>query len=109
MKKIIELLKKYKVYILGILLVVFFVRSCGRGVTITKMEKVEKVQIEEIDSLNGVIKIKTQKIDSFPEFLRLEKLNLHMDYDHYISKQDRGEQLMDLHMVVKDNIKDLQK
>jgi hypothetical protein len=109
MKKIIELLKKYKIYILGILLVVFFMRSCSRGVTISKMGKVDVTQIDKIDSLNGVITTKTQKIDSFPEFLRLEKLNIHMDYDHFISKQDRGEQLMELHMVVKDNIKQLQK
>ena len=109
MNKIIELLKKYNIYILAILLVVFFVRSCGRGVTISKLGKVEIQQVEKIDSLNGVITTKTQKIDSFPEFLRLEKLNLHMDYDHFISKQDRGEQLMELHMVVKKNIKVLQK
>jgi hypothetical protein len=29
--------------------------------------------------------------------------------DNYISKKDRGDQLMELHMVVKENIKKLEK
>ena len=52
---------------------------------------------------------KDQRIDSFPEILRQEKLNIHMGYDDYISKKDRGDQLMEIHMMVKDNIKELQK
>ena len=38
-----------------------------------------------------------------------EKLKIHTDYDNYISGKNRGEQLMELHMVVKDNIKNLEK
>mgnify|MGYP003650572886 FL=1 len=109
MEKIKELIKKYKLYILGGLLIVFFIRSCGRGVSISKMGKVDVAQVEEIDSLENTIKIKDQRIDSFPEILRQEKLNIHMGYDDYISKKDRGEQLMEIHMIVKDNIKELQK
>ncbi len=32
-----------------------------------------------------------------------------MEYDNWISSKDRGQQLMELHRVVKDNIKELQK
>jgi hypothetical protein len=39
----------------------------------------------------------------------LEKIKVHTDYDNYISSKDRGEQLMELHMLVKQNIKDLDK
>ena len=62
-----------------------------------------------IDSLNNVINQKQEKIDSFPEKMRIEKINIHLEYDSWISSKDRGQQLMKLHQVVKDNIKELQK
>ena len=52
---------------------------------------------------------KQEKIDSFPEKMRIEKINIHLEYDSWISSRDRGQQLMKLHQVVKDNIKELQK
>lgn len=109
MKNFIDSVKKYKTYILGALLVIFFFRSCSKSNTIRKSEKaiVEKEMV--IDSLESVIVSQVQKIDSFPEVLREEKLDIHMEYDDFISKQDRGDQLMELHMIVKDNIKELQK
>jgi len=39
----------------------------------------------------------------------VEKINIHLDYDSWISSKDRGQQLMELHQIVKTNIKDLQK
>jgi PBP1b-binding outer membrane lipoprotein LpoB len=109
MKNFIELIKKYKVYILAVLLVIFFFRSCTKSTSARKAEKVIVEKEVVIDSLENVIKLREQKIDSFPEILRQEKLTIHMEYDNYISEKDRGEQLMELHMMVKDNIKDLQK
>lgn len=106
--KFIELVKKYKVYILATLLVIFFFRSCSKAGSARKAEKVVTQKEVVIDSLENVIKLKEQKIDSFPEILRQEKLGIHMNYDNYISEKDRGEQLMELHMMVKDNIKELQ-
>ena len=38
-----------------------------------------------------------------------EKLKVHTEYDNYISGKNRSEQLMELHMLVKDNIKKLGK
>ena len=52
---------------------------------------------------------KGKKIDSIPEILRVEKINIHLEYDSWISSKDRGSQLMELHSVVKENIKELQK
>mgnify|MGYP001337042441 CR=1 FL=1 len=102
MKKVIELIKKYKVYILSTLLLIFFFKSCSKSGDIRKMEKLNTEQTIKIDSLS-------KKIDSIPEIIRVEKINIHLEYDSWISSKDRGSQLMELHSVVKENIKELQK
>lgn len=102
MKKVIEFIKKYKVYILSALLLIFFFKSCSKSGDIRKMEKLNDTQSIQIDSL-------TKKIDSIPEIIRVEKINIHLEYDSWISGKDRGSQLMELHSVVKENIKELQK
>ena len=109
MKNIINLIKKYKLYILGGLLVIFYFRSCQKSTEIRKLNKLDGKKVEMIDSLNNVINQKQEKIDSFPEKIRIEKINIHLEYDSWISSKDRGQQLMKLHQVVKDNIKELQK
>jgi len=102
MKKIIDFIKNYKSYILGILLLFFFFKSCGKTGEIKNLSKQVYDQEKIIDSL-------TQKLDSVPEIIRVEKINIHFEYDEWISSRDRGEQLMELHRVVKNNIKLLQK
>jgi hypothetical protein len=106
--KFIEILKKYKVYILSALLIIFFFRSCSKSVKAGKMEdKVIKNELV-IDSLQMVVNTKDVVINGFPEVLRKEKIKVHSVYDNYISEKDRGEQLMELHMIVKENLKELQ-
>jgi hypothetical protein len=102
MKKFIELVKKYKVYILSGLLLIFFFKSCSKSTDIKKLDKLSTTQKIQLDSLNS-------KIDSIPEIIRVEKINIHLEYDEWISSKDRGSQLMELHSIVKNNIKDLQK
>jgi len=102
MKKFIELVKKYKIYILSVLLLFFFFKSCGKSTDIKRLERITETQKKELDSLNN-------KLDSIPEIIRVEKINIHLDYDNWISSKDRGQQLMELHQIVKTNIKDLQK
>lgn len=102
MKKVKEFIKKYKVYILSVLLVFFFFKSCSKSGDIKKLEKTNEEQVIAIDSLS-------QKIDSIPEVIRVEKINIHLEYDVWISGKDRGSQLMELHSLVKNNIKELQK
>ena len=102
MKKIFELIKKYKVYILAVLLLIFFFKSCSKSTDIKKLDKLSTTQKIQLDSLNS-------KIDSIPEIIRVEKINIHLEYDEWISSKDRGSQLMELHSIVKNNIKDLQK
>jgi hypothetical protein len=102
MKKFIELVKKYKVYILSGLLLIFFFKSCSKSTDIKKLDKLSTTQKFQLDSLNS-------KIDSIPEIIRVEKINIHLEYDEWISSKDRGSQLMELHSIVKNNIKDLQK
>jgi len=102
MKKFIELFKKYKVYILSGLLLIFFFKSCSKSTDIKKLDKLSTTQKFQLDSLNS-------KIDSIPEIIRVEKINIHLEYDEWISSKDRGSQLMELHSIVKNNIKDLQK
>lgn len=109
MDKVINFLKKYKVHILAGLLIIFFFKGCGKSRTISKLEKIEKSNIEMIDSLESVISVKTAKIDSFPEVLRTEKLNIYLSLDDTISRVDRSPQLMGLHKMIKDSVKALQK
>ncbi len=109
MKNFIELLKKYKLYILSALFVIFFFRSCSKSGQVNKLEKTEIKKEKVIDSLSNVIKSQEYTINNISEVIRLEKIKVHTDYDNYISGKDRGEQLMEFHMKVKQNIKDLQK
>ena len=102
MKKVKDFLKKYKIYILSVALVFFFFKSCSKSGDINKLQKISEQQTFAIDSLS-------QKIDSIPEVIRVEKINIHLEYDNWISSKDRGSQLMELHSLVKNSIKDLQK
>jgi hypothetical protein len=61
-----------------------------------------------IDSLENVISDQKSTIESFPSMIKKEKIKVHLEYDNYISKKDRGGQLMELHMIVKENLKELQ-
>jgi len=106
--KFIELLKKYKVYILTVLLVIFFIRSCSKSTQVRKGSDEIIGNKMVIDSLENVIKDQKSTINAFPEVLRQEKIKVHSGYDDYISKKDRGKQLMELHMIIKDNIKALE-
>jgi len=109
MKNFIEILKKYKIYILSSLLVIFFFRSCSQTSKVRKLEKQQVNSGQVIDSLNSVISGQKDTINNISEVIRLEKIKVHSEYDNYISQKDRGDQLMELHMVVKQNIKKLQK
>lgn len=109
MKKFIETVKKYNIYILSALFLVFFFRSCSKSTQLKKLDKAITFNTTLVDSLNTEIKVRQQKIDSLPEIIRAEKINLHLEYDEWISKKDRGPQLMELHSVVKSNINRLKK
>jgi hypothetical protein len=73
------------------------------------LEKNKNNNVEMIDSLNSVIKGQRDTISNISEIIRVEKIKVHTEYDNYISERDRGEQLMELHKVVKENIKKLEK
>lgn len=100
-KKIVEFIKKYKLHILVLLLCIFIVRSCSNSGKITKLERINNVQAKLIDSLTVINK-------SQIVLLKNEKLKIHREYDNYISEKDRGPQLMELHKIVKDKIKELE-
>lgn len=91
MKKLLELIKIYKVQLLITFLVIFFFKSCINSHKVDKLEKIEKQNKESIDSLKNALKT--------------EKIKIHSFYDNWITNKDRGPQLMELHMVVKDNLK----
>jgi len=109
MKNFIEFLKKYKIHILSSLLFIFFFRSCMKSSDVKKLQKEEIHKSKVIDSLNFVINGQKDTIKDISEVIRVEKLKVHSEYDDYISEKNRSEQLMELHMVVKENIKKLQK
>jgi len=109
MKNVIEFVKKYKVYILATLCLIFFFRSCQKSGEIRKMGKNNTENSSVVDSLENVISVQKKTIDNIPNLIIDEKLKVHTEYDNYISGKNRSEQLMELHMVVKNNIKNLEK
>ena len=109
MKKIIEFVKKYKIHILSSLLFIFFMRSCIKSGEVRKLNKVKTENEKIVDSLNLLVNGQKDTINNISEVIRMEKIKVHRDYDNYISSKDRGEQLMELHMIVKKNIKNLEK
>lgn len=109
MKKVIEFVKKYKIHILTSLLVIFFFRSCSKSGDVRKLEKVNISTTKIVDSLTTVIKGQKDTINNISEVIRIEKIKIHTEYDNYISSKNRGEQLMELHKIVKQNLKDLEK
>jgi len=109
MKKFIELVKTYKVYILGSFLFIFFVRSCVKSGEVRKLEKTNIEQTKVVDSLKQIVVGQKDTINNISEVIRLTKVKVHSDYDNYISAQNRGDQLMELHKLVKKNLKELEK
>ena len=109
MKKISEFVKNYKIHILASLLVIFFFRSCSKSSEVRKLEKSKTKTTEVIDSLTTVIKGQKDTINNISEVIRVEKIKIHTEYDNYISSKNRGEQLMELHKIVKQNLKNLEK
>ena len=109
MKNIIEYIKKYKIYILSSLLIIFFFRSCIKSTEVRRLEKSQIQKTKLVDSLSSVINGQKDTINNISDVIRIEKIKVHKEYDDYISSKDRGEQLMELHMLVKKNIKELEK
>ena len=91
MKKLTELIKTYKLQILIFLTVIFFFKSCSNSSKVTKLEKIQKQNVSTIDSMKIAHKN--------------DKIAIHSFYDNWITKKDRGPQLMELHPIVKENIK----
>jgi hypothetical protein len=109
MKNFIEFLKNHKVRILTMLLLIFFLRSCSKSGQLSKKERENIRNTEIVDSLKLVLKEQENTINNISEVIRQEKIKVHSEYDNYISEKDRGDQLMELHKVVKLKIKELQK
>jgi len=109
MKKVIEFAKKYKLHILSTLLFIFFMRSCMKSGEVRKLEKTKTSNEKVIDSLTTIVNGQKDTINNISEVIRQEKLKVHREYDNYISSKNRGEQLMELHRIVKNNIKNLEK
>lgn len=101
MEKIIELAKTYKVQILILLTLLFFFRSCGNSRKVDELEKLKTENIKTIDSLSSVIKAQKDSI-------KIEKIKIHSYYDNWITEKNRGPQLMELHFLIKNNLKELQ-
>ena len=91
MKKLIELIKTYKLEILIFLTVIFSFRSCVNSNKVTKLEKIQKQNLFTIDSMKIAHKN--------------DKIAIHGFYDNYITQKDRGQQLMEMHLIVKEKLK----
>ena len=103
LKPLIDFIKQHSTKILISLLVIVYVGSCNKGRSVRKLEKKNVELTHRVDSLQNLT-------SNFNEVLRTEKLKIHQEYDLWISKKDRGEQLMDLHTnFVKPKIQELSK
>jgi hypothetical protein len=91
------------------LLFIFLFRSCSKTGQLNRKEKEYIKNTEIIDSLKLVLKSQENTINNISEVIRQEKIKVHLEYDNYISEKDRGEQLMELHKVVKIKLKELEK
>jgi len=109
MKNFIEFIKNHKIHILTTFLFIFLFRSCSKTGQLNRKEKENIRNTEVIDSLKSVLKAQESTINNISEVIRQEKIKVHLEYDNYISEKDRGEQLMELHKVVKIKLKELDK
>lgn len=113
MKNVIEFIKKYKVHILTTLLLIFMFRSCHHKNNLRKLRVETQKELNLKDSMLNesyfILDSNRKVISNIPNLVRDEKLKVHYYYDNWISSKDRGPQLMELHTVVKNNIKELNK
>jgi len=101
MEKVKEFIKTYKVQLLVMLTLVFCFRSCGNSRRVDELEKLKTQNEKKIDSLELVT-------ESVPNIIKKEKIKIHSYYDNWITEKNRGPQLMELHFLIKNNIKELQ-
>lgn len=108
MKKIIEFLTKHRVKLLSFLVILLLFRSCNKSSQLKRLNKEKSQDTLTIDSLNYIIKNQRDTINGFPQKIKTEKHKIHSEYDNWISEKNRGQQLMELHFVVKNKLKELQ-
>lgn len=113
MKNFIDFVKKHKVHILTTLLLIFMFRSCHHKNNLKKLYIETQKELSLKDSMLNesyfTIDSNRMVITNIPNLVREEKLKVHYYYDNWISSKDRGPQLMELHTVVKNNTKELNK
>jgi hypothetical protein len=101
MEKVKQFIKKYHIQLLVMLSLIFFFRSCGKSREVDELEKLKTKNEVKIDSLESLTKVMEDSIKN-------EKIKIHTFYDNWISEKNRSPQLMELHFLVKNNIKELQ-
>lgn len=101
MEKVKQFIKTYKIQLLVVLSLVFGFRSCVNSRKVDDLEKLKTKNEEKIDSLKSFTKVMEDSIKN-------EKIKIHTFYDNWISEKNRSPQLMELHFLVKNNLKELQ-
>lgn len=93
--KSLDFINKYKLQILSILLIIFFIGSCNRGRTIKKLNRTI-IQLEsKIDSISA-------SSDSLIKDAKAKHYDDLESIDTWISRKDRDRQLMELHPIIKE-------
>jgi hypothetical protein len=112
MKNFINFINKYKVHILSSLIFITLFRGCHFKNSTKRVLKQHNEYVEKKDSVlqeyMGIIEEQKNIITQYHKTLKKEKMDIHLFYDNWISSKDRGQQLMELHIVVRDNIRNLQ-
>jgi hypothetical protein len=100
--KILELIKKYKIYILSVLLMVFFFRSCGKSREVKRLEK-------SVTAIQHVADSTSKYKDSVILSIKNKHYSDLETIDTWIKQKDRGPQLMELHPIVDSLLKESNK
>lgn len=95
MEKFINVLKKYKFYIVLGLFVIFFFRSCTKSTKVTRGDIKINQQEQTIDSLKTVVDSLEQKVINV-------QLDLIDEFNDTISRMDRTNQMMKFHELLLD-------
>jgi len=104
MKQILAQIKPYQTYLLAVLTVFFFMRSCNRGREIGYLKQDYEVCMTLNDSLRIGALLHTDQLELLHEQHQEElverELKVHRYYSDEIAKLPRGPQLMDFHRTV---------
>lgn len=104
MKSILQQIKPYRIYLLAVLAAFLFMRSCGKDMKISRLERTVKTYSLNNDSLINVVSSMHAKRISDSTYYECQLLraqrDVHLFYHDEISNLNRSPQMMQFHTKV---------